>query len=99
MGDTANMKAHVIVKSTNVKAPTINLKENLLYLKKGSKFKEMDYIKSVTDSKGNKISKKGVKVFRSTVNEKKKGSYYVEYIMNEGKTNESRTNLVVLVED
>ena len=98
-GNTANMKAHVIVKSTNVKAPTINLKENLLYLKKGEKFREMDYVKSVTDNKGNKLSKKYVKVFRSTVNEKKKGSYYVEYIINEGKTSESRTNLVVLVED
>ena len=99
MGDTIKMKAHVIVRPTNVKAPTINLKENIVYIKKGSKFRELSQIKSVTNPVGKKISKKGVKVLQSTVNEKKNGCYYVEYVMHEGKTNESRTNLIVMVED
>ena len=99
MGDTIKMRAHVIVRPTNVKAPTINLKENIVYIKKGSKFKELSQIKSVTNPAGKEISKKGVKVLQSTVNVKKNGCYYVEYIMNEGKTNESRTNLIVMVED
>lgn len=99
MGDTIKMKAHVIVRPTNVKAPTINLKENIVYIKKGSKFNELSQIESVTNSSGKKISKKGVEVSHSTVNTKKTGCYYVEYIMNEAKTNESRTNLIVMVED
>ena len=99
MGDTIKMKAHVIVRPTNVKAPTINLKENIVYLKKGAKFNELAQIKSVENSAGKKISKKSVKVFNSTVNVKKTGCYYVEYIMNEGKINESKTNLIVIVEE
>ena len=98
-GDTIKMKAHVIVRSSNVKAPKINLKENIVYIKKGSKFNELSQIKSVTTSSGNEISKKGVKVSHSTVNTKKPGCYYVEYIMNERKTNETKTNLIVMVED
>ena len=99
MGDTIKMKAHVIVRPSNVKAPTINLKENLVYIKKGTKFHELSQIKSVTTSNDKEISKKGVTVSHSTVNTKKPGCYYVEYIMNEGKTNESKTNLIVIVED
>ena len=99
MGDTIKMRAHVIVRPTNIKAPKINLKENIVYIKKGSKFNELAQIKSVTNSADKKISKKGVKVSHSTVNTKKPGCYYVEYILNEGKTNESRTNLIVMVED
>ena len=45
------------------------------------------------------MSKKGVKVSQSTVNTNKPGCYYVEYIMNERETNESKTNLIVMVED
>lgn len=99
MGDTIKMKAHVIVRPRNIKAPTINLKENIVYIKKDSKFNELGQIKSITTSSGKKLSKKGVKVSHSTVNTKKIGCYYVEYIMNEGKTNESKTNLIVMVED
>ena len=98
-GDTIKMKAHVIVRSSNVKAPTINLKENIAYIKKGSKFDELSQVKSVTTSSGKEISKKRVKVAQSTVNTKKTGCYYVEYIMNERKTSESKTNLIVMVED
>lgn len=99
MGDTIKMRAHVIVRPTNVKAPTINLKHNIVYIKKGTKFNEFAQVKSVKDSNGSKRSKRGVKISHSTVNTKKTGCYYVEYIMNEGKTNESKTNLVVMVED
>ena len=98
-GDTIKMKAHVIVRSINIKAPTINLKENIVYIKKGLKFNELAQIKSVTTSSGKKLSKKRVKVLHSTVNTMKLGCYYVEYVMNEGKPNESKTNLIVMVED
>lgn len=99
VGDTIKMKAHVIVRPTNIKAPTINLKHNIVYIKKGSNFNELSQIKSVTNSADKKLSKKGVKVSHSTVNTKKAGCYYVEYILNEGKENESKTNLIVMVED
>ena len=99
MGDTIKMKAHVIVRSSNIKAPTINLKKNIVYLNKGDRFNELKQIKSVTNNDNKTISKKGVKVANSTVNTKKPGCYYVEYIMNEGKINESKTNLIVMVED
>lgn len=99
LGDTITMKAHVVIKSTNVKAPTINLTKNIDYVKKGSSFDEMKYIKSVTNSSDKEISSHGVKVLHSTVNTKKNGCYYVEYIMNEGKENESSTNLIIIVED
>lgn len=99
MGDTIKMRAHVIIRPINTKAPTIHLKNNIVYLKKGDKFSEKAQIKSVTNSADKEISTKGVKVFNSTVNTKKPGCYYVEYVMNEGKRNESKTNLIVMVED
>ena len=83
MGDTIALKAHVVIRDTNIKAPTIVLKENLVYIKKGSSFDEKKYIDEVVSSTGKKISKKRVKVLNSTVNTNKNGCYYVEYIINE----------------
>ena len=99
MGDTVTLKAHVLINSTNTKAPIINLKNNLVYVKKGSKFNEMKYIKSVQTPGGKEISKNKVKIKTSTVNTKRKGCYYVEYMINEGKITESVTDLTVVVED
>lgn len=98
-GDTITLKAHVIISDTNVNAPTIKLKENIVYLKKGSSFDEKSYIRLVESSTGTPISKSKVKVLNNTVKTNKKGCYYVEYIINEGKTNESVTILTVVVED
>lgn len=98
-GDTIKMKAHVIIRPSNIKAPKINLNKNVIYLKKGTKFKERDQIESVESSLGKKLSKRNVKIEHSTVNTKKPGCYYVEYIINEGKANEGKTNLIVIVED
>lgn len=99
VGDTVNLKAHVLIKDINYKSPVINLKENLVYVKKGSSFNEREYIDSVKNNKGKNISKSKVKIVNSTVNTNKKGCYYVEYIINEDKTNESVTILTVVVED
>lgn len=99
MGDTIKMKAHVIIRPFNIKSPVIYLKNNIVYLKRGEKFKELSQIKYVFTHGGKKISKRRVKVANSTVNTKKPGCYYVEYVINEGKANEGKTNLIVIVED
>ncbi len=99
LGDTITLKAHVMIKDTNYTAPTINLKENLVHVKKGSSFNEKKYIASVKSAKGKNISKSKVKIRNSTVNIHKAGCYYVEYVINEDETNESNTILTVMVED
>ena len=99
LGDTVTLKAHIMIKDINYKAPIINLKENLAYVKKGSTFNERAYIDSVKSPGGRDISKNKVKIKNSTVNTNKKGCYYVEYVINEGKINESFTILTVMVED
>ena len=99
LGDTITLKAHVMIHDVNYKAPTINLKENLVYLKKGSSFSEKKYIDSVKSSRGKEIPKSKVKIRNSTVNTHKNGCYYVEYVINEDKSNESVTILTVMVED
>ena len=99
LGDTVTLKAHVLIQPVNYKAPIINLKENLVYIKRGSSFSEKKYIDSVKTSKGKYISKNKVKVRNSTVNTRKKGCYYVEYVINEDETNETVSLLTVVVED
>ena len=99
LGDTVTLKAHVLIEDINYKSPTINLKENLAYIKKGKTFNERKYIDSVKSSSGKTIPKNRVKIRNSTVNTRKKGSYYVEYVINENKHNESVTILTVMVED
>lgn len=99
LGDTVTLKAHIMITDTNYRAPTINLKENLVHIKKGSSFNERKYIDSVKSPRGKNISKNRVKIRKSTVNTQKNGCYYVEYIINEDKNNESITILTVMVED
>lgn len=98
-GDTVKMKAHVIIKEENTKAPKIVLKNNLVYLHKGDKFREMNQVAYVESPAGKKFSTRGVKVSSSNVNMDKAGCYNVIYTMNENRTNESITNLTVIVED
>ena len=99
LGDTVTLKAHVMIQDVNYKAPVINLKENLAHIKKGSSFSERKYIESVKSFGGKEIPKSKVKVRNSTVNTSKEGCYYVEYVINEDKSNESVTILTVMVED
>ena len=99
LGDTVTLKAHVLIKDYNYRAPIINLKENLVHVKKGTSFNERKYIDSVEGPRGKKISKSKVKVRNSTVNTHKEGCYYVEYVVNEEKINESVTILTVMVEE
>lgn len=99
LGDTVTLKAHILIADINYRAPTIQLKENLVNIKKGSSFNERKYIDSVKSPGGKIISKNRVKIRKSTVNTNKKGCYYVEYVINENKSNESVTILTVMVED
>ena len=99
LGDTVTLKAHILIESINYRAPIINLKENLVHIKKGASFNEKKYIDSVKSSRGKNISKNRVKIRKSTVNTHRKGCYYVEYVINEDKSNESVTILTVMVED
>ena len=98
-GDTITLKAHVLIKDINYRAPIINLKENLAHVKKGSSFNGRKYIGSVVGPGGKKISKNRVKIRNSNVNTRKEGCYYVEYVINEDKNNEAVTILTVMVED
>lgn len=99
LGDTITLKAHVLIKDINYRAPVINLKENLAHIKKGSSFNERKYIDSVVGPRGKEISKNKVKIRNSTVNTHKEGCYYVEYVINEEENDESVTILTVMVED
>ena len=98
LGDTAKIKAHVLIKEENTKAPVINLTDNIIYLKVKDRFFEKKYVASVK-SEGRTMSPRGVKVASSNVNMKKPGCYNVIYVVNEGRTNESTTNLTVVVEE
>lgn len=99
LGATSKMKATVSIRQGNNLSPTIQLKENIVYLEKGDKFDEKSYIKSVRDSKGKSLSKDLVKVVKSSVNTKAAGSYMVQYAVSQEEGFEETTNLVVIVED
>lgn len=99
LGDTAKIKADVVVKPRNNLSPVITLKKNIVYLKKGDKFDEEDYVDSVKDATGKKISNASVSVVSSSVDTEKEGCYSVQYAVNSGEINEGSTYLTVVVED
>lgn len=99
LGDTAKLKATVVIAQGNNLSPIIELNQYIAYLKVGDKFEPEKYIKSVKDPEGNDISKGKVEVVRSTVNTKKAGFYNVQYSVNQGENNEGSSYLTVVVED
>lgn len=99
LGDTAKLKATVIIQQGNNLSPVIELSQYIIYLKKGDKFTPEKYIKSVKDNDGSSISKDNVQVVRSTVNTKKAGFYNVQYSINQGEDDEGSSYLTVVVED
>lgn len=99
LGDTAKLKATVIIQQGNNLSPVIELSQYIVYLKKGDKFEPEKYVKAVKDNKGNSVSKDNVQVVRSTVNTKKAGFYNVQYSINQGEDNEGSSYLTVVVED
>ena len=99
LGDTAKLKANVIVRQSNNLSPIIELKQNIVYLKKGAKFDEKEYIKSISDREGNKLDLSKAAVVSSSVDTKKVGSYSVEYAVNGAQDNAGSTYLTVVVEE
>lgn len=99
LGDTAKLKATVVIAQGNNLSPVIELKKYIAYIKVGDEFEAANYIKSVKDPEGNDIAKEEVEVVRSTVNTNKAGFYNVQYSINEGEINEGNSYLTVVVED
>lgn len=99
LGDTAKLKATVVIEQGNNLSPIIELNKYIVYLKVGDKFTPEKYIKAVKDNKGKNISKDKVEVVRSTVNTEKEGFYNVWYSINQGEDNEGNSYLTVVVED
>lgn len=99
LGDTAKINATVIIRQENKLSPTIELKQNIVYIKTGSSFDAEKYIKAAKDNKGNSISTSAVNVVSSSVNTKKAGCYTVEYSVDSEKYDESRAYLTVVVEE
>ena len=99
LGATSKLKATVTINQGNNLSPTIKLKKNIVYLKKGAKFDALSYVDSVLDNKGDKLPNTKVKVVKSSVDMKKEGCYTVQYAVNYEEDNEETTDLVVVVEE
>lgn len=99
MGDTATLKAVVIIKQENNLSPTITLSKNIEYLKVGDKFDPYKYVKSVKDNEEKGISASKVKVQSSSVKTDKAGCYLVEYRVTDSEGNEGAAYLTVMVEE
>jgi hypothetical protein len=98
-GDTVKIKALVVIKQENNLSPTIELKNNIVYLKVGDSFDATKYIRSVEDRNGEEISVNKVDVVSSSVNTKKAGCYTVEYSVSDDKYGDGEAYLTVVVED
>lgn len=99
LGDTSKIKATVIVRQGNKLSPTINLTENITYLKVGDDFDGYEFVSSVEDKDGNKISKDSVDILSSSVDTTQAGTYMVEYGVSDAEGNEGSTYLTVVVEE
>lgn len=99
LGDTAKLKANVIVRPRNNLSPVIELKKNIVYLKKGDKFNEQDYVAIIRDREGKILKNETASVISSSVNTKKAGCYSVEYAVDSVEDNAASTYLTVVVEE
>lgn len=99
LGDTSKLKTTVVIRQSNNLSPIIDLKQNIVYLKKGQKFNAQSYIKSVRDSEGKSMDTDAVDVVSSSVNTDKSGYYTVEYAVDEEKYEDGSTYLAVVVEE
>ena len=91
LGDTAKLKAVVIIRQSNNLSPNISLKKNIVYLHA--------YIDSVQDYNEDDLPAGSVKVSSSSVDMEKDGCYSVEYTAKDKEDNEGKTYLTVVVED
>ena len=99
LGDTATLKAVVIIKQENNLSPEIILTKNIEYLKKGDEFHPQKYVKEAKDNQGEKISVGEVEVTSSSVKTHKAGCYLVQYQVTDKKGNEGFAYLTVMVEE
>lgn len=98
-GDTATLKTIVIIKRENNLSPEIKLKKNIEYIKVGEKFDAEEYVKSVADSNGKKMSNDSVRVTSSSVKTDEAGCYIVEYAAKDDQGHEGLAYLTVMVEE
>lgn len=99
LGDTVKLKATVIIKQDNNISPTIELKKNIEYIKKGAEFDAKSFIKSVEDIAGKSMDIGSVKIKSSSVKTDKAGCYTVEYSVVDHDGNEGTAYLTVMVEE
>lgn len=99
LGDTVKLKATVIIKQDNNISPTIELKKNIEYIKKGAEFDAKSFIKSVEDIDGKSMDIGSVKIKSSSVKTDKAGCYTVEYSVVDHDGNEGTAYLTVMVEE
>lgn len=98
-GDTSKLKVVAVINQHNEIAPKIVLKENLVYIKKDSKFNADQYVDKVTTPNGKTLNNAQVSVINSSVNTKKKGSYTVQYMTEDEDGIKGYAYLAVVVEE
>lgn len=99
LGDTSKLKATVIIRQGNNLSPVITLTDNIVYIAKGEDFDPYKYIKTVKDNEDKAISTGRVDIVSSTVDNKKEGTYAVEFLVTDDAGNEGSTYLTVVVEE
>ena len=97
LGDTSEVILPVHVVAAPQLGLTIELKENIVYLKKGEKFDPESVIDNVYQNNGAKVGTDGMKV-SSNVNTKKSGVYEVKYSIDKDGGGKALTYLTVVVE-
>ncbi len=95
-GDSSSLVLPLIFEDRNLSAPEIQLKDYLIYVKKGSEIDFEDYIVKATDSEDEDLTD-DVKI-ESNVNLKKEGTYSVHYYATDVDGLRGHTMLSVVVE-
>lgn len=94
-GDTATLDIPLIVEDRSESAPEIELKDYLIYVKKGDNIDFEDYIVKATDSEDEDITDDVT--IEKKINMKKAGTYLVHYYAVDDNDNKGHTVLVVVV--
>lgn len=97
LGDTSELVLPVHVVAAPQLGLTIELKENIVYLKKGDKFNPESVIDNVYQSNGAKVGTDGIKI-SSNLNTNKSGVYEVKYSIDKNSGGKALTYLTVVVE-
>lgn len=95
-GDEAKLTLPLIVEDRSLSAPVIELKDYLIYVKKGEKVNTKDNIISVTDSSGKDMMEDVI--IDTNLNVNKEGIYIVHYFATDNKDNRGHSTLYVIVE-